>query len=438
MTKLMTDISYSDIIIATADKHMIYSHRFVLANSSKYFQRLLKNMKRQREIQLVVALPEIKYDIFKILMNYMYKGETQVPHELLPSVIKAGQFLEINGLVNLSESESGGGGGSGSGSNASIMKFSSSSGDQHPTRSSIIHTSNFAGTCHGSTSQEVQKKREREGNPSSTLRDKVHSRENAANCTKTVFRPEKRTRMDKHSAESPENGKENRGKLAKSSKAKASTQDNVDFIQLPLKRKSFLRDRDSVKKTSLLTSPSSSMSSDSALPKKSQKRQATAQEVISISVKSEKESDESPQRESKSDEVEDLEDKITIKEEPDDIEEVEYNELQCEFCHEVYTNPSDWVKHMTEQHEDRGYQTYKDLDKSGGGNAVITCVVCSCVCFSAAEWANHLRMWHTERELAVANMTDPKKSGSKVKKKSGEENLKKFNSLVTGSNVQQS
>lgn len=41
-----------------------------------------------------------------------------------------------------------------------------------------------------------------------------------------------------------------------------------------------------------------------------------------------------------------------------------YNELQCEFCHEVYTDPSDWVRHMTEQHEDRGYQSFKDLDKS--------------------------------------------------------------------------
>lgn len=116
MTRLMTDGSYSDVIIATSDKHMIYAHRFILANSSKYFQRLLKQMNKQKGVQLVVALPEIKYEIFKILMNYMYKGETQVPHELLPSVIKAGQILEINGLIDLKEGEN-------STNGASLVKF---------------------------------------------------------------------------------------------------------------------------------------------------------------------------------------------------------------------------------------------------------------------------------------------------------------------------
>ena len=130
LTKLMTDVSYSDVIIATADKHMIYAHRFVLANSSKYFQRLLKQINRQKNAQLVVALPEIKYEIFKILMNYMYKGETQVPHELLPAVIKAGQLLEINGLVDLTEGES-------NSKDASLIKFNSNEGH---SRSTIIHS----------------------------------------------------------------------------------------------------------------------------------------------------------------------------------------------------------------------------------------------------------------------------------------------------------
>lgn len=115
MAKLMTDSSYSDIIIATGDKRMIYAHRFVLANSSKYFQRLLKQMNKQRGVQLVVALPEVKYEIFKILMNYMYRGESQVPHELLPLVIKAGRILEINGLIDLHDVD-------GSAKGASIWK----------------------------------------------------------------------------------------------------------------------------------------------------------------------------------------------------------------------------------------------------------------------------------------------------------------------------
>lgn len=252
MTKLMTDISYSDIIIATADKHMIYSHRFVLANSSKYFQRLLRHVKKQREIQLVVALPEIKYEIFKILMNYMYKGETQVPHELLPSVIKAGQFLEINGLVNLNETE-------GSGNNASLMKYNIGSSTESQPRCSIIHSSNF----NSNTGHECKKSTGTVVAP--TLRDKIHSRENSSNCSKTVFRGEKKTKSDKNVAESQgggENGKENRSKLAKSSKSRNSSQENVDYIQLPLKRKSSMRDSSSVKKTASVPSPSSSMSAE--------------------------------------------------------------------------------------------------------------------------------------------------------------------------------
>lgn len=50
-------------------------------------------------------------------------------------------------------------------------------------------------------------------------------------------------------------------------------------------------------------------------------------------------------------------------EEEEEEEEASYNELQCEYCHQGYANPSDWVRHMTEHHGDRGYQTYKDMEK---------------------------------------------------------------------------
>lgn len=257
MTKLMTDISYSDIIIATSDKHMIYSHRFVLANSSKYFQRLLRNINRQREIQLVVALPEIKYEIFKILMNYMYKGETQVPHELLPSVIKAGQFLEINGLVNLSENESGG-------NNANISKCNSSTAEQQ-SRCSIIHSSSSGSSGGGSGSHKMEMKKT--AGTSSTLRDQTHSRENAGVGSKNVFRNDKRNRnqssvdaLASDISKSEETGKENRSKLGKVSANKGLHSEKKDLIQLPLKRKSVMRDQ--YKKGSPTPVSSSSISNE--------------------------------------------------------------------------------------------------------------------------------------------------------------------------------
>ena len=245
MTKLMTDISYSDIIIATADKHMIYSHQFVLANSSKYFQKLLRNMKRRREIQLVVALPEIKYDIFKILMNYMYKGETQVPHELLPSVIKAGQFLEIIGLVNLSESLG----------NGSSTKENFSSNE---TRSSNNNTS----------SQGHENKK-------STLKEKIQVKDNESVSMKTLSKTEKRTNKNQNSNEKTaltevlnvqESGKENQTKSGKTIRVKNLPQESKNFVQIPLKRKSSSSSssKDCIKKssaTSDLTSSSSSSTS---------------------------------------------------------------------------------------------------------------------------------------------------------------------------------
>lgn len=91
------------------------------------------------------------------------------------------------------------------------------------------------------------------------------------------------------------------------------------------------------------------------------------------------------------------------------MEEVSYNELQCDYCQQGYSNPSDWVRHMTEFHSDRGYQTYKEFEKDVNADAVYTCVICSSVLFSAADWARHLRIWHTEKELAAANLAASKK-----------------------------
>lgn len=39
----------------------------------------------------------------------------------------------------------------------------------------------------------------------------------------------------------------------------------------------------------------------------------------------------------------------------------------------------------------------------GRNESVYTCIICSTVLLSAAEWARHLKMWHTDMELAKAN-----------------------------------
>lgn len=92
--------SFSDVILFTMDGHQIHAHRFVLSTCSQYFHQVLKiHHKLATTLPLVIVLPpDITYKTMRILVQYMYTGETTVSKDILESVLRGGDLLKIQGL----------------------------------------------------------------------------------------------------------------------------------------------------------------------------------------------------------------------------------------------------------------------------------------------------------------------------------------------------
>ncbi|KAJ8960044.1 hypothetical protein NQ318_009481 [Aromia moschata] len=98
-TSLHSD-SYADVALVTVDGHQIMAHRYILSYSSQYFNQILKfQPKVTTALPLMIVMPpEIDYKSLKVLVRYMYSGEAKVSKEILNTVLKGGDILQIKGL----------------------------------------------------------------------------------------------------------------------------------------------------------------------------------------------------------------------------------------------------------------------------------------------------------------------------------------------------
>ncbi|KAJ8973099.1 hypothetical protein NQ317_008191 [Molorchus minor] len=97
--------SFADVALVTADGHQIMAHRFVLSYSSQYLNQILKfQPKVTTALPLMIVMPpEIDYKSLKVLVRYMYSGEAKVSKEILKTVLKGGDILQIKGLYREKE-----------------------------------------------------------------------------------------------------------------------------------------------------------------------------------------------------------------------------------------------------------------------------------------------------------------------------------------------
>ncbi|XP_049768465.1 longitudinals lacking protein, isoforms N/O/W/X/Y-like [Schistocerca cancellata] len=79
----------------SAEGQYFKAHRVILSACSPYFELIFS---QHHEKHPVVILPDVKFQILKALMEYMYSGEVKVPQNKLCTVLKLAETLQIKGL----------------------------------------------------------------------------------------------------------------------------------------------------------------------------------------------------------------------------------------------------------------------------------------------------------------------------------------------------
>nr|XP_027236590.1 uncharacterized protein LOC113827855 [Penaeus vannamei] len=88
----------TDVTI-TVGPRSIKAHRIILAFFSPFFKKMLEEVSEERP--MVVVFPGVNFDALQVIVAYMYRGQVNVPAELLPHVIELAKMLKVKGLIEL-------------------------------------------------------------------------------------------------------------------------------------------------------------------------------------------------------------------------------------------------------------------------------------------------------------------------------------------------
>lgn len=88
--KSLTDVTF------ICDGRRIEAHKLVLYACSPYFKGLIEDDLNSKH--LVFFFSDVKYDIMKALLEYMYMGEVHIRNEDLKEFIRVAEKLKVRGL----------------------------------------------------------------------------------------------------------------------------------------------------------------------------------------------------------------------------------------------------------------------------------------------------------------------------------------------------
>jgi len=92
---LKEDKDFTDLTLVCADKQ-VEVHKVVLASSSKFFRRVLKNIKHSHPL---IYLSGIKFKDLEAVLSFMYLGQVNLAQEDLDSFLVVAEELEVKGLT---------------------------------------------------------------------------------------------------------------------------------------------------------------------------------------------------------------------------------------------------------------------------------------------------------------------------------------------------
>lgn len=92
---LYSDENYTDVTVV-AEKHFFKAHRLILSSASEFFDEIFKSTPSGQHP--IIFLKDTKAMDFRILLDFIYKGEVSIPTSLIQSLVKIGRELRVRGL----------------------------------------------------------------------------------------------------------------------------------------------------------------------------------------------------------------------------------------------------------------------------------------------------------------------------------------------------
>ena len=96
---LRTDRDLTDVTLACEDGKQVEAHKVILAASSPFFMRLLKKNKHPHPL---IYMRGFKSDDLMAIVDFLYRGETNVFQENLDSFLAFAEELQLKGLTGTS------------------------------------------------------------------------------------------------------------------------------------------------------------------------------------------------------------------------------------------------------------------------------------------------------------------------------------------------
>ena len=99
---LREDKDFTDVTLVAADGTQFEAHKVILANSSPFFQQILKTNQHPKQL---IYMRGVKSDDLLAVVNFLYCGEANVCQENLDSFLAIAMDLELKGLKKQTRGE---------------------------------------------------------------------------------------------------------------------------------------------------------------------------------------------------------------------------------------------------------------------------------------------------------------------------------------------
>ncbi|CAH4007971.1 unnamed protein product [Pieris brassicae] len=401
VASLLRSERFTDVVLCTMDGSQIPAHKFILSSCSVYFSSLFEGQRsvtRMGGILYVVLPSEISTKALKILVEYMYKGETTVSNEVLDIVLKAGEVLKIRGLWRQTD-EIG--------------------GDSTPAEKTTTSPSSAKQTEKTKEVSKIALKKDEKilktfnpiqgqgGRPMFIGPPKLVFIKTSDGTTQAAIRPAVPG---------------TKGQTILVTPAPANTETTTSTITMPTPTISLALDdaeegiparivkRNVVEKKygkKQKVEASDDIKDDDA-GSVSSKKSSQSNSAVEVHVKEEPEWDASSIEEEERSIAEMFQAEMSVKSEPCDDVDVEeegllYSPLSCELCAEVFSVPAAWVRHVQhhadhDHHHARKRKRRSDSDDTEETTALLRCDLCQKHFPNPAEWVRHVQSSHTETD----------------------------------------
>ncbi|RWS25596.1 Protein bric-a-brac-like protein [Leptotrombidium deliense] len=101
---MLNDESLVDVTLL-CDEGTIRAHKLILSACSSYFRSIFSKLSNPLHYPVII-IKDMPFCDLKAIIEYIYRGEVNVPHEQLPSVLKSAELLKVKGLLDVNTAKS--------------------------------------------------------------------------------------------------------------------------------------------------------------------------------------------------------------------------------------------------------------------------------------------------------------------------------------------